>query len=169
MQVKIIRSHRRTRSVSARAEGDVFVVRAPVQMDDAELHRIVERLKSRWLQRAHCPLLDDSELERRARQLNRHYFEGRLEWQSIRWVTNQEARWGSCTPTLGTIRLSHRLAALPTFVRDYVLVHELAHLVEPNHGPRFWALVNRFEKAERARGYLMALGLGDIDPAEPEA
>jgi predicted metal-dependent hydrolase len=37
-------------------------------------------------------------------------------------------------------------------------VHELAHLVHASHGPEFWALVNRYPKTERARGYLMALG-----------
>ncbi|AGY56771.1 M48 family metallopeptidase [Gloeobacter kilaueensis] len=167
MQVKIIRSPRRSRSVSARVEGDTFVVRAPALIAEAELQAIVERLKERWLQRRRRDDLDDEALERRARQLNRQYFAGQLRWQSIRWVSNQAGRWGSCTPTEGTIRLSCRLAALPTFVRDYVLMHELAHLLEANHSPRFWALVNRFEKSERARGYLMALGLEAIE-ADPQ-
>ena len=85
--------------------------------------------------------------------------ETKLTWKSVRWVTNQEkSRWGSCTPSTGAIRLSHRLAGLPPFVIEYVLVHELAHLVHASHGPEFWALVNRYPKTERARGYLMALG-----------
>ncbi|NPA31953.1 MAG: M48 family metallopeptidase, partial [Chloroflexi bacterium] len=103
--------------------------------------------------------LSDADLEKRARALNRRYFDGRLRWQSIRWSTRQNKRFGSCTPARGTIRISHRLQRVPRWVLDYVLMHELAHLVEPNHSPRFWALVNRYPLAERARGYLMALGL----------
>jgi predicted metal-dependent hydrolase len=56
----------------------------------------------------------------------------------------------------GVVRVSTRLAGFPAWVVDYVLVHELAHLVEPSHGPAFWALVNRYRRAERARGFLLA-------------
>ncbi len=86
-----------------------------------------------------------------------------MKWQSIRWVTNQNSRLGSCTPSDGTIRISHRLGKAPAFVRDYVIVHELAHLLEANHGPNFWKLVYRFPKTERARGYLMAMGLESLE------
>jgi hypothetical protein len=63
-------------------------------------------------------------------------------------------RWASCTPADATIRLSQRLLEMPAWVQDYVLVHELAHLIEPGHGPRFWSLVERYPRTERARGYL---------------
>ena len=73
--------------------------------------------------------------------MNREYFGGKLRWSEIRYVTNQQHRYGSCTPATGVIRISHRLAATPSWVRDYVIVHELAHLLEANHGARFWKLV----------------------------
>ena len=72
----------------------------------------------------------------------------------VKWVDNQHRRWGSCTPADRTIRLSSRLRSMPEYVVDYVLVHELVHLLEPGHNDRFWALVARYPRAERARGFL---------------
>lgn len=163
MDIKIIRSKRRKKTVSAREVDGQFVVQAPAKMSDAELQPIIDNLQRRWQRRKEKSTLDDDALYRRAQQLNRQYFGGKLKWESIKWVTNQNSRFGSCTPGNGTIRLSHRLGSMPTFVRDYVIVHELAHLVEANHGPKFWKLVNRFSKTERARGYLMAVGLEDLE------
>ena len=73
----------------------------------------------------------------------------------MRWVDNQNSRWGSCTLADRTIRLSERLQAMPGWVLDYVLVHELAHLLEPGHDARFWAWVDRYPQAEKAKGYLL--------------
>ena len=134
-------------------------------MSDAELQPHIDRLVQRLARRTQAKAADDTALQRRAEELNRTYFDGKLRWTSIRWVANQEKRYGSCTPGDGTIRISAWVASLPGFVQDYVLVHELAHLVEANHGPRFWKLVNRYPRTERARGYLMAVGLEEMEPA----
>jgi hypothetical protein len=163
METKVIRSKNRKKTISAREVGGVFMVQAPARMSDAELQPIIEKLRQRWQKRQVKAELNDQALHRRAQELNRQYFEGKLKWQSIRWVTNQNSRFGSCTPANGDIRLSHRLAIMPAFVRDYVIVHELAHLQEANHSPKFWQLVNRYPQAERARGYLMAVGLENIE------
>ncbi|NLS76592.1 MAG: M48 family metallopeptidase [Chloroflexi bacterium] len=158
MDVKIIRSKRRKKTVQGSLQDGVLVVRAPERATQAELDRAVGALKARMERRLLTQAPSDELLERRARELNREHFGGALRWSSVRWVTNQHTQLGSCTSLDGTIRLSHRLAQMPPFVRDYVLMHELAHLLEPNHGSRFWELVNRFPRAERARGYLMAIG-----------
>ena len=158
MKTRIIRSAKRRKTVQARKVGDVIEVLAPAHMSDAELAPVVDKLVQRLTRQAQKEALDDAALERRAQELNRRYFDGQLRWESIRWVTNQNGRFGSCTPAKRTIRLSHRLAGMPRFVLDYVIVHELAHLLEANHGPNFWSLVERFPRTERARGYLMAVG-----------
>jgi len=160
VEVKIIRSRRRRRTVEARLESGVLVVRAPAGLSTAELGPIIDKLKARLEKKqARRRYTSDEVLETRAKELNRRYFGGTLTWQSIRYVTNQNTRFGSCTPTQGSIRISQRVADMPAWVRDYIIVHELAHLLEANHSPAFWELVNRYPKTERARGYLMALGM----------
>ena len=160
MEVKVVRSKRRKKTVEARLESGVLVVRAPAAISDAELKPIIDKLKTRLERKQQRRQFQgDTSLEARARELNRRFFDGKLTWASIRYVTNQNKRFGSCTPSQGTIRISHRIASMPTWVRDYVIVHELAHLVEPNHSRAFWDLVNRYPKTERARGYLIAVGM----------
>jgi predicted metal-dependent hydrolase len=147
------------------------VLRAPATLIGDDLLRLARRLLERYSGRLRRDELnEDGALARRAEELNQDLFGGALRMTSIRYVTNQRRCYGSCTPRQGTIRISDEVARLPAWVRDYVIVHELAHLAEANHGPRFWKLVNRYTLTERARGYLMALGLeegviGDDDGA----
>ena len=69
----------------------------------------------------------------------------------------------------GDIRICQDLANMPTFVLDYVIVHELAHLLVPDHSPEFWELVERYPKTERARGYLHGYSHGRGNLLEGEA
>ena len=160
MDIRVIRSARRQRTISARLDGNVLVVRLPAGMPPEQEQEWVERMRQRVLGRQRNRELNvDGALRQRAEELNQAYFGGALQIADIRYVANQDARWGSCTVSQGTIRLSDRLATAPDWVRDYVIVHELAHLIRPDHSPAFWRLVQRYKLAERARGYLMALGL----------
>lgn len=163
--IEIIRSKKRRKTVSAELKQGVLVVRAPARMPNKELAPIIEKLRRRLQKRKHPATPTDADLEQMAHKLNKDYFNGRLQWQSIRYVTNQNKRFGSCTPATGTIRLSHRLTTMPKWVLTYVLMHELAHLEEANHGSNFWALVNQYPLTERARGYLMAIGLEEDEVA----
>jgi predicted metal-dependent hydrolase len=65
-------------------------------------------------------------------------------------VRNQRQRWGSCSPD-GTLRFNWRLIMLAPALLDYVVVHELAHLEVPNHGPEFWRAVARLLPDHAAR------------------
>jgi predicted metal-dependent hydrolase len=159
-EVQVRRSERRHRTVSARLADGKLVVYLPARMSKAEEARWVETMVRRFEARGLKKRLNsDGDLQRRAAELNRQYFGGRLKWKSLTYVTNQKSRYGSCSPLDGTIRISSALADMPRWVRDYVVVHELAHLLEPNHSPAFWKLVNRYPMTERARGYLMAKGM----------
>ena len=149
--------------------GNRLIVQVPTGLSPAEEQQWAERLGIRILraQRGHS-LNDERDLQVRAQELNRTYFGGRLHFAEIRYVTNQQGRFGSCTPARGTIRISDRVATMPAWVRDAVLVHELAHLEEPNHSPRFWQLANAYPLMERARGYLMAIGLEEESGARSQ-
>jgi hypothetical protein len=159
--VHIIRSAKRKRTISGELQNGTLVIRAPARLSDAELAPHIESLRKKLTRRAkrrRAPA-SDTELDALAQKLNREYFGGGLAWQSIRYVSNQNKRYGSCTPSTGEIRISDRLQAMPKWVLEYIIVHELAHLQEANHGAAFWALVNRYPKTERAQGYLMAMGI----------
>jgi predicted metal-dependent hydrolase len=140
--------------VSAYREGDTVVVLVPARFTAAEEREWVETMLGRLERRDNRRRPGERELERRAAELARRYLGGRVYASSVRWVDNQQTRWGSCTVEEGSIRLSRRLEGMPSWVVDYVLVHELAHLLEPGHGPDFWALVERYPRTARARGYL---------------
>jgi predicted metal-dependent hydrolase len=154
MEVAVFRSARRRKTVSARLVGDVLEVRLPAWMSAAEETRYVDDMRRRFERRRDA---DNVDVDALARRLARRY--DLPQPTEVRWVDNQLSRWGSCTPADGTIRVSSRLAAWPRWVLEYVLVHELAHLVEVSHGPAFHALVARYPKAERATGFLIAKGL----------
>ncbi|MDB1086842.1 M48 family metallopeptidase [Streptomyces sp. ACA25] len=152
--VEVRRSSRRRRTVSAYREGDRTVVLIPARMTAEEERRWVSVMLDKLAAQEHRRILDGDDLQARASELSERYLGGRARPRSVRWVTNQNARWGSCTPALGSIRLSHRLQGMPEYVLDYVLLHELAHLLVPGHGPGFWRLLDSYPRTERARGYL---------------
>ncbi len=152
--VEVRRSARRRRTVSAYREGDRTVVLIPARMSQAEEERWVTVMLDRLAAQESRRMLGDSELAERAGRLSAQYLDGRARPRTVRWVTNQNTRWGSCTPAEGSIRLSHRLQGMPGYVTDYVLLHELAHLLVPGHGADFWRLLEAYPRTERARGYL---------------
>ena len=124
-------------------------------MSAAEEQRWVAEMSRRYVRRLDAGRID---LRRRARVLAERY--GLPEPASIEWVDNMRSRWGSCTPSAGSVRISTRLAAFPDWVVDYVLVHELAHLLEAGHNPRFWALVAGYPRAEQAKAWLDGYSAG---------
>jgi predicted metal-dependent hydrolase len=158
--VEVTRSKKRRKTVGAQLVGDVLRIALPSWMSKADEAHWVREMSRRFERKMSA---DRLRLDERAATLaRRHDF--RLP-ESIRWADDMRARWGSCTPSLGTIRISTRLAAFPDWVVDYVIVHELAHLEVLGHTDDFWRLVYRYPKAERAIGYLIAKS-GDGDEVD---
>ncbi len=157
-KVEVRRSKRAKRNVTAHRDNEKTVVTVPTRMAKRDIADYVNELVTR---------LDDRDerstsqalLEQRARQLSKQYlaqdlFETHFVPVSIRWVTNQNARWGSCTPSEGTIRLSHRMVRMPTYVIDSVIIHELIHLLIADHSEDFYELMNKYPDQEKAKAYL---------------
>lgn len=164
--VIVRRSARRKRTVTAYREAGNIVVLIPQRMNQAEEHTYVQEMVDKVLARERknrAPRGDD-DLIRRAGELSRRYLRPLLGYSpvpvSVTWVANQNHRWGSCTPSAGTIRLSRRMLPMPSWVVDYVLLHELAHLAEDRHSARFWTLVQSYPSAEKAQGYLEGFQAG---------
>ncbi len=153
-QVEVRRSVRRRRTVSAYRDGDRVVVMIPATMSKNDERRYVADMLARLRRSEQRRRPTDEQLLERAKALNDEYFGGLADPSSVRWVENQKSRWGSCTPSDRSIRLSSRLQEMPMWVRDYVIVHELAHLLEPGHDDNFWAWVDRYPRTERAKGFL---------------
>jgi predicted metal-dependent hydrolase len=153
-EVEVRRSRRRRRTVSAYREGGRTVVLIPARFTRAEEQQWVTTMLERLAKGERRRRPSDAQLASRAAELSRRHLGGLARPSSIRWVTNQSSRWGSCTPADGTIRISTRVRGMPAYVLDYVILHELAHLLAPGHGREFWALLEGYPKLERARGYL---------------
>ncbi|MGH3326746.1 MAG: M48 metallopeptidase family protein [Streptomycetales bacterium] len=158
--VEVRRSTRRRRTVSAYRDGERTVVLIPARMSRSEERRWVRVMLDRLAAQERRRRPSDTALLRRATELSSRYLDGRAQPRTVRWVSNQSTRWGSCTPSDRTIRLSKRLHDMPGYVVDYVLLHELAHLLVPGHGQDFWDLLAGYPKTERARGYLDGVAAG---------
>jgi hypothetical protein len=158
-RVEVRRSARRKKTISAEIVGEALIVSVPERLSRAEEHEWVTLMARRMSERRRRDRLNsDGALRAKAQDLADRYLGG-VRPSEITWVTNQQSRWGSCCPDDRTIRISMALADYPSWVRDYVIVHELAHLIVADHSDRFWDLVNRYPLTERARGFLIAKGM----------
>ena len=166
--VEVRRSRRRRRSVTAFREGGTIVVSIPARFTRAEEREWVALMTQRLADKERRRRPSDAALLARATELSTAYLGGLARPTSVRWASNQNSRWGSCTPADGSIRISDRVKGTPSWVLDYVLLHELAHLLEAGHGERFWKLLEAYPRTERARGYLEGLAAARDLPASEE-
>lgn len=160
--VVVRRTRRRKNGLSAFWEGGRAVIAVPsrLSLEDEQywVPHMVSRLEGDTRARTaggrrRAPESDDA-LMRRCLALSARYLGSRAVPESVRWVTNQNGRWGSCTHARKTIRISHHVKGMPEWVLDYVLLHELAHLIHPNHSAGFWAELDSYAEQERAKAFL---------------
>ena len=152
--VEVRRSARRKRTISAHREGENVVISIPANMSKREEADAVREMVNRINKQDLKKKISDDDLMVRALKLSAQFFEGIPAPRSVRWVSNMRERWGSCTPEDGSIRISDRVRLMPEYVLDYVLVHELAHLIEVGHNAKFYELENRYPERLRAEAYL---------------
>lgn len=165
--IEIRRSSRRRRTVSARVEADRVVVLMPTGLTAAQEQQHVQQLVARLRRSRQRRRLRSDDLAGRALTLSATYLEGRARPVSVRWVTNQGKRWGSCSVADGTIRISSALEEMPPWVVDAVLVHELAHLLVADHSTAFDGWVRRYPRYAEAQAFLAGVTWARSSGAPP--
>lgn len=140
--------------MSAYRDGERTVVAIPARFSRAQEREWVAKMVARLEDKERRRRPSDAQLMERARGLSVKYLEGKAHPTSVSWSPHQGRRWGSCTLVDGSIRISTRVQGMPEWVLDYVLLHELAHLLHAGHGPDFWRLLESYPRTERARGFL---------------
>ncbi len=159
-EVVVRRSARRRKTVSAHWSEDTVVLSVPQTATRREIEHWTRELVPRVVERRRreaakgADRRSDDHLLQRAHELSRRHLDGRARPSDVRWSGRQHTRWGSATPATGVIRISAQLQQAPEWVLDFVLVHELAHLLEADHSPRFRELEARYPLAEKARAFL---------------
>lgn len=167
-KIEVRRSSRRKRTVTAFREGDVTVVAIPAKFTRAQEREWVAKMLRKLEKQERRRRPTDEQLHERALKLSEKYLGSQAQPTSVTWSKVQNRRWGSCTPATGTIRISNRLKGMPQWVLDYVILHELAHLITPDHSRQFWALLAGYERTERARGFLEGIAFEQDGAAGPD-
>lgn len=152
--VELRRSDRRTLSVTVTDKGELLV-KAPLAMSEERIRRFLNQ-KRFWIYKQAKHQMDSMEkrVNRSEEEVRRLKEQARItltartdyyaeilqvKYQKIR-IGSQKTRWGSCS-SRGTISYNWHLVLMPEIILDYVVVHELCHLIEMNHSPQFWSRV----------------------------
>jgi hypothetical protein len=162
-KIVVKKSTRRKKTIHARLRNGIMEVIAPVDISEKRLKEVIDNFKRRFEKREkEAQLNRESQLLKRAQELNKRYFGGKLQIKNIRYSARQTRKFGVAYPNRNTIIINGCLNKMPQWVEDYVIIHELAHLIYPNHSKEFWNEVKKYPKAERAIGYLMAKGIEEV-------
>jgi predicted metal-dependent hydrolase len=172
--VMLRRDKRLTKTVRwERMPDGSLLLRVPQRLPKRNIHGLLEQLSSQLDK--HQKMYsgrNDEVLSQRAKMINKKYFNGELQWNAIRWVSNMNTRLGSCThggPTDGQIRISKKIKDWPTWVVDYVVAHELLHRKYPHHSTTFWnTLKSAYPLSERAVGFIQGMNYATGKPIQDD-
>lgn len=118
---------------SGSLHGNCIQLSLSIQPNESNLQKDINTLLSRIIAKDFLP-----EIKHRVHQLNEQHYKQQVNGVKLRY---SHSKWGSCSSS-GNLNLSTRLLFAPPKVIDYVIIHELAHLIQPNHSPSFWKLVS---------------------------
>ena len=168
-EIVVIRSTRRKKNISAYRQGGRIVVSIPARMSKADEREMVPQMVAKIRAQEAAATMSEETLHIRVNELLTELApEITLRPSAINWRGMRE-RWGSCTGTDRTIRISDRLKGAPDYVVDYVLFHEAIHLQYFDHGPQFKALLARFPLEDQAEAYLSGYEAAENALTAPEA
>jgi predicted metal-dependent hydrolase len=172
LKVKLKRDKRLRRTLRwERLPDGSLQVRVPIRLPKRSIGPMLEKIRGQLAKSAVTyKRRTDEDLHRRAEQINKTCFGGKVQWKVIRWVGNMNTLLGSCSHgggTDGEIRINDKIKDWPGWVLDYVIAHELMHRLHPNHSADFWRdLASAYPLAERARGFIRGVGFARGHPLD---
>lgn len=157
MEYKLIRSKRKTVSVSIDKDGNI-VVRAPLKTGVKFIENFIDKNRD-WIEKQQAKIaqaeknkivLTDEQIKQLKKEAevympqitDKYAAIMGLEYSGVK-ITSAKKRWGSCNSKKG-ICYSYRIMVLPECCREYIAVHELAHMVHMNHSKKFYALIKKY-------------------------
>jgi len=162
IKIEIKYSKRRKKTVSAVFRNDTLIISAPQNINKQFLDDFIKKTKRKYFVSMENKKTNLKEL---SLKLMKKYFSKAIRDKigndfDITFVSTQKTVLGVCNYANRTIRLSDVLIPLPNWITNYVIIHELAHFIEPNHSKRFWEIVNNYPYVDQAKSFLQGLFFG---------
>jgi predicted metal-dependent hydrolase len=161
-EILLVRSKARRRTIQAKLLDDKTIkVMAPYHSDQAFIDEFIKKSVKKLKVRTKISG-ESSTLENRAAMLRDRFIPEAPDF-SIGYSDSLKTTWGKCFVRDKNIIINPKLKDFPLWVLDLVIIHEIAHIIYPDHGRNFRSLVSRYRLKERATGYLMAKGMKAAD------
>lgn len=160
--IDVIRSKARRKTIQAKlTEERKIRVLAPYRAEEEFILNFIKKTVKKFALKESISGKGE-DLQKRAEMLRKKYVKSAPDFK-ISYSENLKTTWGKCFTQKKEIILNPKLSKFPLWVVDMVIIHELSHLIHPDHGKEFRALVSKYKLKERATGYLYAKGINAKD------